>query len=413
LRRAPRHWYQLITTILESPEIGLKRCRHDLCLFVGSILPGKPPLYLVLYVDDFLYFSPDSEVEKHFELSLSKKIKVDFMGDAEFFLGIKFDWVFAADGHLDCCLSQEAYANLIVESMGLSDASVSPKMTPFRSGYPIDTIPKKEMSADQRAPLISRLRSWCGMLNWLSLGTRPNVTTVCSLLASSQCCPSPGHLDAAKYVGRYLKATAGLGLLYSSRTNSQLEGYVYFPTPNKTASGTHLSVLAFADANWGPQDASLPSSFTSREISLDETKSICGHVLFYGGSPVFWSSHKEQRTSGSSCEAESKATNSCTKSILWFRNILSDLSLLQLSTPTCLYNDNQGAVNWSKTTSTKGMRHVNIQENIVREAIHSFRDIGISHIPGPCNPADIFTKEFKSDETFRQVRGVLLSYSHG
>jgi hypothetical protein len=59
------------------------------------------------------------------------------------------------------------------------------------------------------------------------------------------------------------------------------------------------------------------------------------------------------------------------------------------------------------------MRHVNIQENMIREAIHSFREIEVSHIPGPCNPADIFTKEFKSDETFRQVRGVLLSYPTG
>ena len=99
------------------------------------------------------------------------------------------------------------------------------------------------MSAEQRAPLIARMRSWCGMLNWLSLGTRPDVTTVCSLLASSQCCPSPGHLDAAKYVGKYLKATASLGLLYSSRSNSQLEGFVYFPTPNKDLSGNNLSLL--------------------------------------------------------------------------------------------------------------------------------------------------------------------------
>jgi hypothetical protein len=257
------------------------------------------------------------------------------------------------------------------------------------------------------------MRSWCGMLNWLSLGTRPDVTTVCSFLASSQCCPSPGHLDAAKYVGRYLKATASLGLLYSSCSNSQLEGFVYFPTPNNDSSGTNLSLLAFADANWGPQDASKPSTEFTREISLDETKSICGHILFFGGSPVFWASHKEKRTSGSSCEAEIKATNSCTKSILWFRHILSDLNLLQSSSPTPLYNDNQGAVNWSKTTSTKGMRHVNIQENIVRESIHVFKDITVSHIPGPCNPSDIFTKEFKSDETFRLVRSVLLSSPSG
>ena len=91
-----------------------------------------------------------------------------------------------------------------------------------------------------------------------------------------------------------------------------------------------------------------------------------------------------------------------------FRHVLSDLRLIDVSVPTPLYNDNQGAVNWSKTTSTKGMRHVNMQENVVRECIHCFGDIAIFHIPGTCNPADIFTKEFKSDETFRSTRDVML-----
>jgi len=91
-----------------------------------------------------------------------------------------------------------------------------------------------------------------------------------------------------------------------------------------------------------------------------------------------------------------------------FRHVLSDLWLIDVSVPTPLYNDNQGAVNWSKTTSTKGMRHVNMQENVVRECIHCFGDIAIFHIPGTANPANIFTKEFKSDETFRSTRNVML-----
>ena len=75
-------------------------------------------------MDDFLYFSPDASVEHYFELGA--KINVDFMGDAEWFIGMKFDWSYLPDGHLECRLSQEAYANVIVESMGLSEASVSP-----------------------------------------------------------------------------------------------------------------------------------------------------------------------------------------------------------------------------------------------------------------------------------------------
>ena len=101
-----------------------------------------------MYVDDFVYFSADPDVEKAFETQLSQQIKVDFMGTAEWFVGIKFDGSFSSDGKVDCPLSQEAYANIIVEAMGLGDASVSPLMTPFRSGYPIDAVPHQEMSTE-------------------------------------------------------------------------------------------------------------------------------------------------------------------------------------------------------------------------------------------------------------------------
>jgi hypothetical protein len=61
LKRAPQHWYKLFSTILQSPEIGLKPTKHDPCIFYGTIIPGKPPLYLAIYIDDFLYFSLDDE----------------------------------------------------------------------------------------------------------------------------------------------------------------------------------------------------------------------------------------------------------------------------------------------------------------------------------------------------------------
>jgi hypothetical protein len=133
---------------------------------------------MILYVDDFVYFSPDREVEQYFETALSEKIRVDFMGAAEFFLGLKFDWLHSADGHIDCRLSQEAYALSIVEEMGLTNANTSTLMTPFRSGFPVDTIPHIDMSENDRAPLIGKMQSWLGMINWLTQGTRPDLATI-------------------------------------------------------------------------------------------------------------------------------------------------------------------------------------------------------------------------------------------
>jgi hypothetical protein len=92
-----------------------------------------------------------------------------------------------------------------------------------------------------------------------------------------------------------------------------------------------------------------------------------------------------------------------------FRHILHDLHLLDTTIPTNVFNDNCGAVDWSNSFSTKGMRHVNIRENAVREA-RVPNEVSIQHIPGMCNPADMFSKEFKSDTTFRALRSLVLFY---
>jgi hypothetical protein len=79
--------------------------------------------------------------------------------------------------------------------------------------------------------------------------------------------------------------------------------------------------------------------------------------------------------------------------------VLSDLNLLKSSHPTPVYNDNKGAIDWSHSFSTKGMLHLNIRENAVREA-QSLHEVFISHIAGTCNPADIFTKELSQTMSF-------------
>jgi len=169
------------------------------------------------------------------------------------------------------------------------------------------------------------------------------------------------------------------------------------------------SLQGFANANWGPQDASIPTQHTTCQVSLMETCSICGHLLFLCGAPILWKSQKELHNSHSSCESEIKATDECTKNVRYIRNILTDLSLLDIKIPTTIYNDNRGAVNWSNTTSNKNMRHVNIHENSVREAIHEFHEVRVEHIGGQLNLSNLFTKEFKSDEVFCCLRDLILS----
>ena len=98
LRCSPRHWYNKIWLVLSS--IGLKPNASDPCMFTGSISnPDNPtadspsaPLTVGLYVDDFVYFFVDPEVERRFEQLLSSLITVNFMGTVDWFLGTHFQW---------------------------------------------------------------------------------------------------------------------------------------------------------------------------------------------------------------------------------------------------------------------------------------------------------------------------------
>ena len=65
LKRSPRHWYETCKKSLMS--LGLKPMANAPCIFSGTIIEGEPPLYLGLFVDDFIYFSSSDAVEQQFK----------------------------------------------------------------------------------------------------------------------------------------------------------------------------------------------------------------------------------------------------------------------------------------------------------------------------------------------------------
>ena len=399
LKRAPRYWFNLINTVLK--DCNLTPCAHEPCFYYGHPLSGEPPLYLVIYVDDFIYFSESPKVESHFEQTLPGKVVVDFMDVVDYFLGIRFDWDFSNKSNVKCKMIQEAYIESMGIKMGIANANRSPKMTPYRSGLPIDSIPSGDLPEDEQKEVTAIYRSYVGMLTWLAISTRPDICVAVSLLSSFQQRPSKQHIESARYVGRYLLSTQEKGINFvHANCSVTLEGYVHFPVDPD-------SPTAFADANWGPQDASHPSETNNKPITISSTRSICGFFVFLGGAPIQWKCFKEARNSHSSCEAEIKATDECVKAILAFRNLLGDINF-DTSAPTTVYNDNRGAIDWAQTMSNKRMRHYNIRENCVREAIHEFFDVSLLHVPGKQNPSDLLTKEHKSDSVYIELRDLVV-----
>ena len=120
--------------------MGFKQSFNSPSLLVGTLIPGKPPLYIGIYVDDIAYFSESDDVETEFEKQFGAHIKAKFNGINDYFLGIKFTYVDHNDGHLSVHLTQEAFTDTLVSSLNLDNPAVSCRSTPYRSGLPVDKI---------------------------------------------------------------------------------------------------------------------------------------------------------------------------------------------------------------------------------------------------------------------------------
>jgi len=379
-------------------SIGFWSCENHPCLFMGNLLDGEPPIYVGLYVDDLLYFSPSDTVEKHFETLLSQFVQVKFMGQVSHFLGIEFKCMFHDDGNLSVTLTLQSFAENLIDSLHFDFIQPSMYTTPYRSGFPVDTIPHVEMSSPDRDAFRLQYQSIVGSLNWLAHTTHPDLSTIVSMLAQHQCNPSPGHLEAAHYVVRYLAGTKGLGIYFSSSNRPILESFLHFPLPQP--------ILSMVDANWGPQDASMNMScptlppFVSRSMSAF-------YIDLLG--PLHWISKRQTVTACSSTEAEIYATDECMKFLLELDQLLQfpDVKRLFMPSTTTIYNDNKACVNWSSRCTTKGLRHIQMKENRIRENIAA-NFVEIVHIDGKLNIANIFTKEMRDTTHFVALQSLFM-----
>lgn len=88
LKRASKIWHEMLSSHLKS--MGLQQSDLSPCIFTGVSIPGEPPIFVGMYIDDIIYFSCSDSVEKKFEELLSGIGTLDFMGQVGLFLGTDF-----------------------------------------------------------------------------------------------------------------------------------------------------------------------------------------------------------------------------------------------------------------------------------------------------------------------------------
>ncbi|GKB82729.1 retrovirus-related pol polyprotein from transposon TNT 1-94, partial [Tanacetum coccineum] len=168
--------------------------------------------------------------------------------------------------------------------------------------------------------------------------------------------PTKKHLEAVKWVFRYLQGTINMGLWY----------------PKDTV----MALTAYADAyHAGCQD-------TRRSTSRS--------AQFIGDNLVSWSSKKQTSTSISSTEAKYIAMSGCCAQILWMRSQLSDYGFAYNHVP--LYCDNKSAIALCcNNVQHSRSKHIDIRHHFIREQVEN-GVVELYFVRTEYQLADIFTK---------------------
>jgi len=172
--------------------------------------------------------------------------------------------------------------------------------------------------------------------------------------------PTQPHMAAAKHILRYLKGTAGLGLLYDGQGH-----------------GSNNTVVGFAHATWG----SVPGS----------SRSVSGYVFMLNGAAVSWRCRVQSCVALSTAEAEFFSLCEATREAVYLRNLLLEFGLPQ-TMATVIFEDNQPCIHLVRNPVTASRsKHVAIRFNFVRERLQE-GVINVVYCPTEDMAADAFTK---------------------
>ncbi|CAI7794800.1 unnamed protein product [Closterium sp. NIES-54] len=257
-----------------------------------------PPFYVLVYVDDLVFATADTEALAHVKSELLKRHTCTDLGELISYLGLR---ITRDRAQRTITLTQSHMVQQVLQRFGFTYSS--PQSTPLPTGHSL-SAPPLDKSVEPSGPYPELV----GCLMYLMTCTRPDLAYPLSLLARYM---APGrhrkvHWDAAKRVLRYLCSTSGMGLVLGGRARGVLTGHT--------------------DASWVD--------------NLATQRSSQGYTFSLGSGYVSWQSTRSSSVLSSSCEAEIYAGATAAQELRWLTYLLTDLGEAPRS-PPFLYVDNK------------------------------------------------------------------------
>ena len=382
---AAKVWNLDLTTWLTSNEdIIFVQSKVDPSLFVHR--NGEDFIFLIIYIDDSLYFGSNENIEKEFEKHLSKRFNLELQGWSHWFLGTRL--YREEDGSY--LLDQENYVKHILNrycgknsNWGLPRMQDTPAPVDYvysKSNRP--TTKEEEMEIQNQFPNLS-MASAVSSLLYAALNTRCDILWITNKLAKSSTCPGLKDFQALMHVFGYLRKYPDYAIKFYSNIS---ECPVYSICERHEIEMTEI--VGFSDTSW--QDCP------------DTGRSTSGYKVFIQGGLVDSQSTMPVPVALSSPEAEYMGACNLGTMVCHLRDLLYEFEWLGKSdykiegrtkeVPSILLIDNQATVRMSKNYKVTGKnRHIARQWHFVRQGVQE-KLFNLKWIPGEDQIADDCTK---------------------
>ncbi|CAI7793696.1 unnamed protein product, partial [Closterium sp. NIES-53] len=280
LRQAPREWHDTLRTTLAALGFVPSTAHPSLFLRTDTSLP---PFYLLVYVDDLVFATADTEALTLVKSELQNRHTCTDLGELRSYLGLQ---ITRDRARHTITLTQSHMVHQVLQ--GFDFQYSSPQLTPLSTSHSLSAPPLDE-SVEPSGPYPELV----GCLMYLMTCTRPDLAYPLSLLARyvAPRRQRKVHWDAAKRVLPYLCSTSGMRLVLGGR-----------------------SPVILADH----ADASRVDDSATQRLSQ-------GYTFSLGSGSVSWRSTRSSSVLSSSCEAEIYAGAMAAQELRWLTYLLTDL----------------------------------------------------------------------------------------
>ena len=339
LKQSPRAWFGRFTIAMKS--YGFKQSNSDHTLFIKR--KNKLVTCLIIYVDDMIITGNDEKEMATLKEKLFTVFEMKNLGRLKYFLGIE-----VLRSKQGIFISQKKYVLDLLAETGMIDCK--PADTPIIANQ------KLHMEEGVKLANTERYQRMVGKLIYLS-HTRPDIAYAVGVVSKFMHQPQVTHMNAVWRIIKYLKGTAGHGVLFQSNG--------------------HLGIQAYTDADWGGDKG--------------DRRSTSGYFTLIGGNLVTWRSKKQKVVALSSAEAEFRGIARGLTEVLWLKKLLTEIGFPP-NTTTKILCDNEAAIQISENpVQHDRTKHVEIDRHFIKEKIEA-GVIGLSPVRSENQFADILTK---------------------